>query len=60
LKTAKENEVDWILEVFLSIVDLMDSDAKQVIRNYAELQLDAKKKSTYKRAKKVLKKMEEK
>lgn len=58
LKTASENEIDWILEGFLNIIDRVDVDAKELIKRNAELQLDAKKKSTQNRAKKILKKME--
>jgi len=57
LKTASENEIDWILEGFLNIIDKVDSDSKQLIKRNAELQLDSKKKSTQDRAKKILKKI---
>lgn len=57
LKTASENEIDWILEGFLNIIDNLDTDSKQLIRRNAELQLDAKKKSTQKRASKLLNKL---
>jgi hypothetical protein len=57
LKTASENEIDWILEGFLNIVDKVDSDSKQLIKRNAELQLDANKKSTQERARKILKKI---
>jgi hypothetical protein len=57
LKTACENEIDWILEGFLNIVDKVDSDSRQLIKRNAELQLDANKKSTQDRAKKILKKI---
>ena len=57
LKSASENEVDWILEGFLSIIDKVDSDSKQLIKRNAELQLDAKKKSTQNRAKKILRRL---
>jgi hypothetical protein len=57
LKTASENELDWILEGFLSIIDKVDFDFKQLIKRNAELQLDAKKKSTQNRAMKILKKI---
>lgn len=56
LKTASENEVDWILEAFLNIADKVDADAKERIKRNAKLQLEAKKKSTRKRAEKILKK----
>lgn len=57
LKTASENEVDWILEAFMSILDKLDEDAKQVVRHDSESQLNAKKKSTQNRAMKILKKI---
>jgi hypothetical protein len=57
LKTASENEVDWILEGFISILDNVDSESKIIIKNNAELYLDSKKKSTQKRAQKILKKL---
>jgi hypothetical protein len=57
LKTASENEIDWILEGFLNIIDKVDSDSKQLIKRNAELQLDSKKKSTQNRPKKILKKI---
>jgi hypothetical protein len=57
LKSASENEVDWILEGFLSIIDNIDSDSKIIIQKNAELCLDSKKKSTQKRAQKILKRI---
>lgn len=57
LKTAGENEIDWILEGFLNIINKVDSDSQQLIMRNAELQLDSKKKSTQNRAKKILKKI---
>jgi len=54
---ACENEIDWILEGFFNIVDKVDSDSIQLIKRNAELQLDANKKSTQDRAKKILKKI---
>jgi hypothetical protein len=57
LKTASENEIDWILEGFMSILDNVDADSKELIKRNAELQLNAKKKSTQNRAKKILKKI---
>ncbi len=56
LKTATENEIDWILEGFLCICDKVDPESQQLIRRNAELQLQAKKKSTQERAKKIMKK----
>jgi hypothetical protein len=58
LKTASENEVDWILEGFLNIIDNVDSDSKELIKRNAELYLKAKKKSTQERVKKILKKID--
>lgn len=57
-RTASENEIDWILEGFYNIIDHMDIDAQQLIRKNTELHLDAKKKSTRARAKKILKRIE--
>lgn len=57
LKTATENEIDWILEGFLNIIDKVDLYSRELIKRNAELQLDAKKKSTQTRAKKILKKI---
>ncbi len=57
LKTASENEVDWILEGFLSILNNLDPESKKIIKNNANLYLDSKKKSTQKRAQKILKKI---
>lgn len=57
LKTASENEIDWILEGFLNIIDNVDSDSKELIMRNAELQLGSKKKSTQDRAKRILKKI---
>jgi hypothetical protein len=57
LKTASVNEIDWILEAFLIIVDRIDLDSKELIKKNAEMQLDSKKKSTHNRAKKLLKKL---
>ena len=57
LKSASENEVDWILEGFLSIIDNLDNESKIIIQKNAELYLDSRKKSTQKRAKKILKKI---
>lgn len=57
LKSASENEVDWVLEGFFSIVDNLDSDSKILIQKNAELFLNSKKKSTQKRAQKILKKI---
>jgi hypothetical protein len=58
LKTASENEIDWILEGFLNIADRVNSDSKELIKRNAELQLESKKKATRNRAKKILKKIE--
>jgi hypothetical protein len=57
LKTASENEIDWILEGFFCIIDNLDSNSKILIQNNAELFLNSKKKSTQKRAQKIIKKI---
>jgi hypothetical protein len=59
MRTASENEVDWILEAFLNIIDNVDSNSKELIKRNAELHLKANKKSTQGRAKKILMKMEQ-
>jgi len=56
-QTASESEIDWILEAFLNIAENVDCESQELIRKNAELQLDAKKKSTQNRAKKILKKL---
>jgi hypothetical protein len=56
-QAATENEVDWILEAFLNIVDLLDANSVELIEKNTKLQLEAKKKSTQNRAKKILKKI---
>ncbi len=57
LKTATENEIDWILEGFYSIIDKLDSDSIKIVKKNAEIYLDSRKKSTQDRAKKILKKI---
>jgi len=57
LKTASENEIDWILEGFLNILDNVDPGSKQLITRSAEIQTDAKKKSTRNRAMKIIEKI---
>jgi len=57
LKKATENEIDWILEGFLSIIDNLDSDSIEIVKKNAEICLDSRKKSTQDRAKKILKKI---
>ncbi len=57
LKTASENEIDWILEAFLKIIDNVDSDSRILIESNAKLYLDSKKKSTKDRATKIIKKI---
>ncbi len=57
LKTASENEIDWILEGFLYILDNLDSDSIEIVKRNAEIYLDSRKKSTQDRAKKILKKI---
>jgi len=57
LKKATENEIDWILEGFLYILDKLDSDSKEIVKRNAEIYLDSRKKCTQDRAKKILKKL---
>lgn len=57
LKTATENEVDWILEGFLNIIDNLDYDSIEIVKRNAEIYLESRKKSTQDRAKKILKKI---
>lgn len=57
LKKATENEIDWILEGFLSIIDNLDSVSIEIVKKNAEICLDSRKKSTQDRAKKILKKI---
>lgn len=54
---ALESEVDWILEAYINIVGLLCDEARLLVKNSAELQLAAKKKSTQNRAKKLLRKL---
>ena len=56
LKKATENEVDWILEAFNRIYDNLDDETKQLISKYSKVYLESRKKSTVKRAEKILKK----
>jgi hypothetical protein len=58
LKTASENEVDWILEGFLSMLSILKSDSLMIVKKNAEICLDSRKKSTQDRAKKLLKKID--
>jgi hypothetical protein len=57
LKTATENEIDWIFEGFLSIINVLNADSLLIIKRNAEIYLDSRKKSTQDRAKKILKKI---
>lgn len=57
-KSASENEVDWIFEAYLNILELIDIEFYPLIKNSAELYLKANKKSTQKRVAKILKKIE--
>lgn len=57
LKTASENEIDWILEGFLSIINVLNKDSLAIVKRNAEIYLDSRKKSTQGRAKKILKKI---
>ena len=56
LETASENEVDWILEAFCRLFDNLDKEEKIQVCKYSELYLNSRKKSTIKRAEKILKK----
>jgi len=53
------NEMDWILEAFLKIIDNVSSKSKKIIIDCAAEQLNAFKPSTKKRAEKLLKKTNE-
>ncbi|PLX25605.1 MAG: hypothetical protein C0599_00330 [Salinivirgaceae bacterium] len=57
LQKASENEVDWILEAFYSIIDKVGNEGKELIKRNAELYADAKKNATIKRVRKILKKI---
>jgi hypothetical protein len=57
LKTASENEIDWILEGFISIVNVLNPDSLIIVKRNAVIYLDSRKKSTQDRAKKILKKI---
>jgi hypothetical protein len=57
LKTASENEIDWILEGFISIVNVLKPDSLMIVKRNAEIYLESRKKSTQDRAKKILKKI---
>ena len=57
LKTATENEIDWILEGFLNILNNLDCDSIEIVKRNAEIYIDSRKKSTQDRAKKILKKI---
>jgi len=52
------NEMDWVLEAFLKIIDNVSPDSKKIIIDCATEQKDAFKASTKKRAVKLLKKIE--
>lgn len=56
-QTALESEIDWILEAYINIADLLSDEARLLLRKSAELQLTAKKKSTQNRAKRLLRKL---
>lgn len=56
LKTATVNEVDWILEAFIQIFDLLSDEEKELIIINSKQYTDAPKKSTQNRVKKILKK----
>ncbi len=55
LESASENEVDWILEAFYKIVENLNENKKEQVFKYASFCLDSRKKSTVKRAEKILK-----
>ena len=59
LKHASVNEVDWIIEAFIKVCDNLTIPDKEVILNYANLYLDAPKKSTVIRIEKLKKKINE-
>jgi len=58
LEKALVNEVDWIFEAFLMIIDHLSMSDRQAIANYSKNFFDAPKKSTIKRIEKLLKKIE--
>jgi hypothetical protein len=57
LQNASENEVDWILEAFYSIIDKVGEDGKELIKQNVSLYANAKKNATRKRVLKILKKI---
>lgn len=57
LRTASENEIDWILEGFISILNVLKPDSLMIVKRNAEIYLDSRKKSTQDRARKILKKI---
>lgn len=57
LKSASENEVDWILEAFYNLFENLNENAKAKVFQYAASCLKSRKKSTVKRAEKILKKI---
>ncbi len=57
LKTATENEIDWVLEGFIYLLDILDSDLLEIVKRDAEILLESQKKSTQERAKKILKRI---
>ena len=57
LKKATENEIDWILEGFLNLLDNLNADSIEIVKKNAEIYLNSRKKSTQDRAKKILKKI---
>ena len=54
-ENAEVNEVDWILEAYMKMVNNLEEDEKNKIRQYANKNTDAPKKSTQKRVRKLLK-----
>lgn len=55
LETAAVNEVDWILEAFIKISDKLKPGDQKALLTYANMYLDAPKKSTQKRVQTLLK-----
>ncbi len=49
------NEEDWLMEAFLKIFNNLGSNEKEIILSFARINLDAPKKSSQKRAQKLIK-----
>lgn len=54
LNNAETNEVDWVLEAYLRMFLILEEKYKTTIVNYARKYLKAPKKSTIKRAEKII------